>query len=129
MKFLRFWFPVLFYSGIIFYVSSWPNLQAPLGEFDFDKIFHLLEYIPYGFLVARALTAGKLPQNRLFLWNVVLLSLLYALSDEFHQSFVIGRESSLIDVWADTLGGMLGGWVYMEFEKRKSKTLADGKRL
>ncbi len=128
MKFLKFWFPVILYSGIIFYVSSWPDLHTPLGEFKFDKVLHLLEYIPYGFLAARALTEGKPPFNGFFLWNVLFLSLLYALSDEFHQSFVIGRDASLLDAVADTLGGISGGWIYMRYQSKKSKITANGER-
>jgi VanZ family protein len=53
MKFLKFWFPLIFYSGIIFYASSWPNFKTPLPDTGFDKILHLLEYMPFGFLAAQ----------------------------------------------------------------------------
>ncbi len=39
---------------------------------------------------------------------VFLLALLYALSDEFHQSFVPNRDPSFWDVGLDALGAALG---------------------
>ena len=37
----------------------------------------------------------------------LLMAVLFALSDEFHQSFIEGRNSSLIDVMIDTGGAMV----------------------
>ncbi len=113
-KFLRFWFPVIAYSAIIFYVSSLPNLKAPLGPWGFDKVLHVLEYMPYGFLVARAMTSGRLgwPSYRIW-WGIFLFVSFYGLSDEVHQMFVVGRESSLGDLFADTIGAMAGSFIYV----------------
>lgn len=38
----------------------------------------------------------------------IILTFLYACTDEFHQSFVPGRGPALKDVFIDTLGGSLG---------------------
>lgn len=56
-------------------------------------------------------------------WLAWLLAVLYAASDEFHQSFTPGRHPSPLDVLIyDNLGALLamllGGWVL----KRKSKS-------
>ncbi len=41
-------------------------------------------------------------------WILALfMAILFALSDEFHQSFVEGRNSSLVDVTIDTAGAAL----------------------
>ena len=38
-------------------------------------------------------------------WKLIwLLAILYACTDEFHQSFVAGRGSTVIDVGIDALG-------------------------
>ena len=112
LKFLKFWFPVILYSAIIFYISSWENLGTPIPGLYIDKVFHLLEYIPFGFLLTRALTGTKEGRVSVFFILVVLLTFGYGLSDEFHQSFVPGRESTLGDALADTIGGTLGCWFY-----------------
>ena len=49
---------------------------------------------------------------------VLLGSFLYGLSDEFHQSFVSGRNASILDSIADTIGGVVGGCMYLLFLKR-----------
>jgi VanZ family protein len=116
LKFLRFWFPVILYSGIIFYVSAQPHLKVPLPGLQFDKAVHLLEYVPFGFLLARGIYRTK-PSvcGKNLLGLVILFSCAYGVSDEFHQSFVPGRFAALGDVMMDTAGGLIGGYLYSSF--------------
>ena len=115
-KFQRFWFPVFLYSGIIFCASSVPNVKTPLPEIQFDEILHILTYIPFGFLLARGICNTKVSVPRGVLLVVILLiSFLYGLSDEIHQSFVPGRNAGIIDMIADTIGGVAGGYIYLLF--------------
>jgi VanZ family protein len=45
-------------------------------------------------------------------WLALLLAVLYAITDEFHQSFVAGRHSNWVDALViDNLGAALGLWV------------------
>ena len=112
-KFFKFWFPVISYSVIIFCLSGIPNLKAPLAENNFDKVIHLGEYLILGVLGARALTnTQKHYSAMMILGTVFLFCLFYGITDEFHQSFVMGRVSDWKDVLADTTGGSLGGWLY-----------------
>ena len=122
LKFLKFWFPVFLYSGIIFYASSLPDVKPPLKIKNIDKAIHVLEYLPFGFLLARAFIQQR-PAVKI--WQVVTIcSLLYGISDEYHQSFVPGREAGVSDVIADTIGGFLGVWIFLfpPKEKRESRT-------
>ena len=115
-KFLKFWFPVFLYSGIIFYASSLPDVKSPLEIKNLDKAIHILEYLPFGFLLAKAFAqqwpAVKIGQA------VTICSLLYGISDEYHQHFVPGRESGFPDVIADTIGGFLGAWIFLLLKDR-----------
>ncbi len=122
-KFQRFWFPVILYSGIIFCVSSMPNVRTPLPDMHLDTIIHLLIYMPFGFLLARAIYGEKGVNSRgLLLGAVVLFSFLYGCSDEIHQSFVPGRSAEIMDLIADTIGGAVGGRLFLLFLGiRKSK--------
>jgi len=100
--------------GIIFFLSSQSQLPSVVTNFnDNDKVLHTLEYMLFGILFVRALqrSSPKLSFNRLPLYTI-LFSFIYGLSDEFHQSFVPGREVSLYDALADGIGGFLGviGW-------------------
>lgn len=122
-KIFRFWFPVIVYSGIIYCGSSIPLKKAPEAIPYLDKLLHILEYIPFGFLTGRAffLTRGRDWPIKGLIRSVILLSLMYGLSDEFHQAFVPGRESGLDDALADTLGGVLGAWVFVFLYTRNQK--------
>ena len=118
-KFPRFWFPVILYSGIIFCASSVPNVTTPLPETRFDVILHIILYIPFGFVLARAVynTKISISKGTLF-WTVLLVSFLYGGSDEIHQSFVPGRSADLIDMIADTIGGGVGGYIFLRYLRR-----------
>jgi VanZ family protein len=76
------------------------------------KTAHLVEYATLGVVLFRALGStyrGILREQR---WKIAALALgiaaLYAASDEFHQSFVPSRHSSMGDVLIDTCGAFLG---------------------
>lgn len=111
MKFLKFWFPVICYSAIIFVASSLPGSELPWPNIPFlDKVVHLIEYMILGFLFSRALrhTETQLTRKEVVFWTLVFC-LLYGASDEFHQWFVPGRMTDIFDLVADGVGGTLGG--------------------
>ncbi|MBZ0165450.1 MAG: VanZ family protein [Candidatus Omnitrophica bacterium] len=117
MNFLRFWFPVLAYSGIIFYVSSLETVKTPQSIPHFDKVCHLAEYGLFGLLLARAISHSVTKIDRIILIAIAALgAFLYGLTDEFHQSLVPGRQADVADLVADTVGGLLGGLIYIIFE-------------
>lgn len=121
MKYLRFWFPVFIYSGIIFYASSVPSVKTP-GIAHFDKLLHICEYLPFGFLLTRALRLSfESVSIRVLCGFSVFLGVLYALSDEYHQLFVVGRDASLYDILADSLGIVLGCWVFCQIKLKIKK--------
>ncbi len=109
----KFWFPVFGYSAIIFYLSSIPAGAPILSLPIWDKLEHTLEYLPLGFLVSRALAHSK-PWHKWGIWVFAALGgFAYGLSDEFHQSFVPGRESSIWDAGADFFGSAIGAGTYL----------------
>jgi VanZ family protein len=121
-KFFKFWFPVVFYSGIIFFISSLPAVKGPFEIKHLDKAVHILEYMPFGFLLSRAFFHARWDFSRKnLLGYVILASFLYGLSDEYHQSFVAGRESTVWDALADTIGGMIGAYIYFYGVARKKE--------
>jgi len=122
MKFIKLWFPVILYSGIIFCVSSISNVVTPLPEFHLDKILHIFIYLPFGFLVTRGIFGSRPSISSRNLWIlVVLAAFLYGLSDEYHQSFVMGRYFEIIDLLADTMGGAIGGYAYLLRGRKTNK--------
>jgi len=104
--FVRYWLPVLAWAGLIFALSSVPSLRSGLpepGDFVLRKIGHMVEYAVLALLLRRALRAHGLAQQRDGLL-AASLALLYAMLDEYHQSFVPGREGSPRDVLIDAFG-------------------------
>lgn len=95
------WGPVAVWAGLIFGLSSVPDLGTGLGGWDLllRKLAHAGEYAVLGFLLVRAL-GRELP--------ALLLGVAYAASDELHQHFVPGRQAAVYDVAVDALGVLVG---------------------
>ena len=107
---LALWAPAVVWAVLIYYLSSLPGSTIPSPFFSADKVFHLGVYAVLGYLVARAL--GYYGGARRFAMVLsVLICFLYALSDEFHQSFVPDRTPSFMDVTADTVGSLIGFFI------------------
>jgi VanZ family protein len=102
------WLPAFLMMGAIFLFSSLPAGRIPYyGAFDVivKKGGHALGY---GLLGLSYYYAMPNRLSRLYRWVLALImAVLFALSDEFHQSFVEGRTSSLRDVAIDSLGAVV----------------------
>ncbi|MBI3353330.1 MAG: VanZ family protein [Nitrospirae bacterium] len=98
------------YALLIFFLSSLTGAEADrLNYFKiWDKLAHFLEYALFCFLVSKALFF-TLENNmkRYISLLAVLIVILFAISDEFHQSFVPGRSAEVYDVFADGMGAVL----------------------
>ena len=103
--FVRFWLPVMAYVSLIFVVSAQPRLHPPLTFQNSDKLAHLLEYGVLGLLLARAIRAS-LPRRSWLAVSMLSLGLGLGIgaADEFFQSFVPGRDSTVFDWIADGTG-------------------------
>lgn len=105
------------WAGVIFFFSSIPNLKTNL-EYDFllRKIAHITEYFILTFLLYRAFK-GSFSMNGfgLFMYPAVF-SLLYAISDEIHQYFIVGRCCSNRDVLIDTIG-IISFYIFIRIKK------------
>ena len=113
---MRFWLPVLVYVTIIYSLSAQPNLKPPIRFPNADKFYHLLEYFGLGVLLARALRATLRVRVPLFAAMMALgIGMTIGASDEIFQSFVPGRDSSVFDFAADSIGVMIAQLVYLFF--------------
>ena len=111
---VRAWLPVVAWAAVIFAFSSVPHLGTGLGTWDLilRKIAHTAEYAVLGALLARA-TARP--------WLAWVLGVLYAASDEIHQTFVAGRHGSPIDVAIDAVGVAIGVVAWQRLGRRRSE--------
>ena len=115
---LRNWIPAIVIMVVIFLFSAQPSTRLP--NFDWaDRIVkkggHMVEY---GILaLAYWYAFGWAGKRRWLAW---FLAVLYAASDELHQSFVPGRHPSIWDVVIfDNLGAMIALWLADKRFKQK----------
>ncbi len=105
------WIPALAWMGIIFYLSSLPQvlpLPSPLLDLVVKKSSHMVGYGVLAWFYYLGLTiAGRVPPEEAMPWAWGM-ALFYAATDEFHQGFVPGRHSSPLDVMIDGTGAILG---------------------
>ena len=102
------------YVIFIFWLSSAPR-RAPtfLRWRGADKLFHLAEYAPLGSLLLRAFGRSCPPSCRRALGLFTMLAgLMVGSADEFYQSFIPTRTSSLWDLMADGMGVLAGKFLY-----------------
>ena len=107
--FLVYQLPTILYAGLVIGLSSIPYLKSPsLKFFTFDKVAHFLEYSIFAFLTFRSFShlSARINVNRAFLLSLLFLSI-FALLDEYHQSFVPGRHADIADLGTDILGAFL----------------------
>ncbi|MFC7395446.1 VanZ family protein [Scopulibacillus cellulosilyticus] len=79
-------------------------------EFCIRKLGHISEYAALTFLLVCVFLITRISRKIAYMTGF-LLSLLYALSDEWHQSFIPGRTGHLIDVFTFDLFGILLGLI------------------
>ena len=103
------WGAAVLYARGIFVFSSQPY---PFGirrmPFLVDKTIHVVVYGLFSGVVFVALRRSR-PRTSWLLLSVLalILTVLYGLSDEYHQSFIPHRRVDLYDFAADAVGAFL----------------------
>ena len=88
----------------LFALSSISNPPAVPGE-PSDKFLHGILYAGLGSVSLRAVVDRRLSQvTARRVVDAVLIAMAYGAFDEFHQSFVTGRQSDVVDLAADSVG-------------------------
>jgi len=107
--FLRNWLPPVAWMGLIFLLSAQPQLPSVTQNW-LDSLIkkggHMLGYAILASLYLRALQShgDPAPKRQWLGWG---LAVLYAVSDEFHQRFVPGRNGTPVDIGIDAVGAGL----------------------
>ena len=97
--------PPLLLMGLIFFLSAQTSDQVDRAWWDvvLRKLAHFTEYAVLTALWWRALR-GLGVRFTVALAGAIAISLAYAASDEFHQTFVDGRQGTPVDVLIDFAG-------------------------
>ena len=99
------WGPALSYATLIFSLSQ--QSDPPGADWAPDYVAHVLEYALFALTLVWGVSSGfRKPLTWQHILLTAVLAAVYALSDEFHQSFVSSREASWQDVAADVLGSV-----------------------
>lgn len=96
-----------------FWQTLFPNSQPNLDilHWVIRKGAHFAVYFVLGFLNINALKASGIHGKKAWL-IAILIAIVYAISDEWHQSFVPGRGPAVKDVVIDTVGASFGTGLY-----------------
>ncbi|WMW23227.1 VanZ family protein [Methanolobus mangrovi] len=146
----------ILYAGFIFYLSSQSNLSVPSSMFkiplmyqladilknmglvsiidiaeyaytNMDKVAHMFLYFGLGVLLHLTFrNSENIVLKRYAAIFAVLLGIIYGITDEFHQSFVPGRTSSIHDLLADGIGVTIAQIIFVililiNLQRKKSK--------
>jgi len=140
-KKVQYWFPAFLWISFIFWMStgafSAENTYLFIGPFlrfllpsistkeivvfhaILRKLAHLTEYFISGLLLFRAFRNGTDTRQELrWAFLSLMVVVIIAATDEFHQLFVSTRTASLIDVGIDILGGFLAQCVSVLLRRR-----------
>jgi len=103
---------------LIVYASSLPDITIVSSNNSLDRILSNLAHIPafalLAFLWFRAFPKTQNNKTELF---VIVGLILFAISDEFHQSMIPGRTAALSDFVLDLIGIFLGFAAYKAFDR------------
>ncbi len=107
---LKRWLPLAAWVMLIFSLSSIPSISSegvklPSG---FDKVIHFVEYAIFAVLFYRGLSYDGMRIRYLVLIIVVLTGTGVGALDEMYQSYIPGRDSSVLDLAADSAGIVFG---------------------
>ena len=92
----------LLIMGVIFFLSHQPRVMDGLPEITgLDKLLHCIAYfsLTISWIIALLKNSVLAAHSKM-----VVFSMLYAFSDEFHQTFVPTRAFEVLDLVADGVG-------------------------
>ena len=115
------WGPAVVWAGVLFFLSEGDSsgFTIPLGA---DKVVHGALYLVLGLTLS---WAGYRGGSAIPMSVLILVGIGYGALDEWHQSFVPGRDPSVGDAVADAIGVLAG---FAIFRRRALSSRGGGVR-
>lgn len=113
------WGPAVTWMAMLFQLSSRPDV-GPAGRVP-DWLTHGAAYLVLAGLLCRALAGGLKPLPAATAAVAACLATAYGVTDEYHQSFVPGRDASVADILKDAGGAALGAWLFFCLAPRRAR--------
>ena len=108
---IGYWLPTIIWAIVIFSFSSGSTpatSEIYWQDFIVKKSAHVFVYAVLAVLLYRSLRLTTQYSRSYLLLFTLTLTVLYAVSDEFHQSLIPGRESRFRDIIIDAAGALAG---------------------
>lgn len=105
--------------GVLWWLSSEiRTFPPPARFFASDKVLHFGYFFGGAGLLSAAIFRSRpdLPAARRILTTVAVVAAVGVI-DELHQATVPGRDATIGDLIADTLGAIAGGFTFQRFRK------------
>jgi len=106
------WLPVVLWAGVIFYFSSLKQIKVSdflFWDFVAKKTAHVSEYAILYALLHKA-------TNKKYL-VAYFITVIFASTDEFHQSFVPGRTGTPLDLGFDLSGANISAYLIWKLKQ------------
>ena len=131
MRRIKLWIPSIIWAIFIFYLSNQPGSNLPKsGIFaveGIDRIGHFLEFFIFALLAAYGIENDRKNLGLLKkIWFLILISSLYALSDEVHQIPISERFFDIIDLIVDISGVVTFVIIYIFVKLAKGFKISKG---
>ena len=104
------------YMVLILSISAIPtNIIPALGFRHADKIAHFFEYSILGFLAVQSFK----PLNGYHLFYIIFSGFIFGAFDEWWQSFISDRCTSIFDLIADNVGMLVGSTIFYKLSTKQ----------
>lgn len=128
--FIRYHLPTMLWALFIMIICAIPGDKIPKLTFlewlKPDKIVHLLVFSVLSIFIIRSLLDGQLshlPIKKAGLMAVIISALYGALVEFLQYAVFINRSGDLRDAIANTIGAIIGWWIYKRFLSKNSDKL------
>jgi len=118
------WIVVIIIAIAIFYISTLTFPPSPTLVSWESFVYHFFAFFFLAFFLSIALVKGK--KYRIVVL-VILIAVLYGISDEIHQIFVPGRVCCIEDVLTNSAGIFLASLFYCSYCLKRKKQLLQSK--
>ena len=116
MKSIAYKFILGRYMLLILCISEIPANSIPsLGFQHADKVAHFLEYSILGILAVHSF----IPKKGYQLFYIIFSGFVFGVFDEWWQSFISDRHTSLFDLLADNIGMLVGSSVFYKLSTKQ----------
>ncbi|MAG02412.1 teicoplanin resistance protein VanZ [Candidatus Pacearchaeota archaeon] len=104
------WIITLVIASTIFYLSS-KTFEGTSKTGYLSIVYHFFAFFFLALFLLISSTKGNKNKRSILIISIIL-TILYGISDEFHQYFVPGRSSSLFDILTNSVGILTASNLY-----------------